>query len=230
MNGRGWNGLRKRVAPPLYSLENKKREGSKNLETVPPISFFFLKGNILSSYLEKKDLLRGSGIKKKSLQLSRCETVENFCLDAEKIKETLPFSLPPSLFQGPILLVSFLSTAQSFGIGREVFSEKKNSEKDFLFFEGIRVIEKNFIEKPLLLGGFYNGKFFHTNDLLHLFALSPTYPFLRRNLVIQINSSLSHCGNWLPHPSLCLQNKIKAYLPPFLKVLSLLRDEKKILP
>jgi hypothetical protein len=145
------------------------------------------------------------------------------------MQETFPVSLPASLLQGPILLVSICPTDQSYDVGRDSLFQKKDSERDILFCEGIRVIEKNFFEKPLLLGGFFLGRFFDTGDLSHLFALSPTYPFLQRNLRIQIKSSLNHCGNWLAHPCCSLQNGIHGHLPQFMKILSLFRDEKKSL-
>lgn len=134
--------------------------------------------------------------------------------------------LPNTLVQGPILLVSFFPKQIVFG---DPFFEKKDCERDLLFFELVRVIEKNFLQPPLLLGGLYDGKFLDTSDLFRFFALSTTYPFLRRDLLIQINSSLSHCGNELARPSISLQNKIKGYLYQFMKVLSLFRDEKNIL-
>jgi hypothetical protein len=210
--------LKKRIFLHLPMVKNRKRDLSKNLEPFPTISIFLLKGTILSSAfsLEKGDLLQGTKEKGTPAIETRVGRKESFL-----------FSLPASLLQGPLLLVSISPPDRSFYVGKDPLFEKKDSDRGLLFFEGIRVIEKNFLEKPLLLGGLFERRFFDTGDLFRLFALSPTYPFLRRNLVIQIESSLSHCKNWLARPSFSLQNGIQGYLPQFMRVLSLFRDEKK---
>jgi hypothetical protein len=132
------------------------------------------------------------------------------------------------LFQGPVLLVGFLPSSffpqckVQRGDGGTVKSIEEEDSLFSLFFE---LLEKNFFEKGLLLGGLFDGNFFHKQDLLHLSPLSPTFPYLRKNFTIQLNSSIVQWENSFQIPFLFLQYRIRGVAPFFLRTLSQIREE-----